>query len=186
MFGKFIWLKQKKTCIYLGFRVIYIQVVESGRKWVINRKEDVSMFIGEYQHSMDSKGRVIMPSKFRENLGSTFYVTKGMENCLFIFDNEEWEELATRINSMNQLSRKEARGFARLFYAGASNIEPDKQGRILLPQNLREYANIDKEVYIIGVAKRIEIWSKENWENYNDDDFLNYDTLTEKMADLNI
>lgn len=84
-------------------------MVESGRKWVTIPKEDDSMFIGEYQHSMDSKGRVIMPSKFRESLGPSFYVTKGMENCLFIFDNEEWEELATRINSMNQLSRKEAR-----------------------------------------------------------------------------
>ncbi len=145
-----------------------------------------SMFIGEYQHSMDAKGRVIMPSKFRDDLGSTFYVTKGMENCLFIFDNDEWDDLAVKINSMNQLSRKEARGFARLFYAGASAMETDKQGRILIPSNLREYAKLDKEVYIIGVAKRIEIWSKENWENYNDDDFLNYERLTEKMVDLNL
>lgn len=144
------------------------------------------MFIGEYNHKFDTKGRVMMPAKFREELGEVFYVTKGMENCLFVFDEMEWDKLGSEILSLNQLSRKENRGFARLFYAGASEISCDKQGRVLIPPNLREYANIDKEVYIIGVAKRIEIWSKESWEAYNDDEFLNYDTLTETMADLNL
>lgn len=127
-----------------------------------------------------------MPSKFREELGHSFFVTKGMENCLFVFDNDEWEELGEKINDSSQLSRKESRGFARLFYAGASNSSFDKQGRILIPNHLREYANITKDVVIIGVAKRIEIWAKESWDAYNNDEFLNYETLTEKMADLNI
>lgn len=144
------------------------------------------MYIGEYQNKMDEKGRVIMPSKFREELGHSFFVTKGMENCLFVFDNDEWEELGEKINDSSQLSRKESRGFARLFYAGASNSSFDKQGRILIPNHLREYANITKDVVIIGVAKRIEIWAKESWDAYNNDEFLNYETLTEKMADLNI
>lgn len=144
------------------------------------------MHIGEYQNKMDEKGRVIMPSKFREELGHSFFVTKGMENCLFVFDNDEWEELGEKINDSSQLSRKESRGFARLFYAGASNSSFDKQGRILIPNHLREYANITKDVVIIGVAKRIEIWAKESWDAYNNDEFLNYETLTEKMADLNI
>ncbi|MDO5718001.1 MAG: division/cell wall cluster transcriptional repressor MraZ [Tissierellia bacterium] len=144
------------------------------------------MFIGEYQHNMDSKGRVMIPSKFRDELGAVFYVTKGMENCLFIYEEEEWKALANKINAANQLSRKEARGFARLFYAGAINAELDKQGRILIPANLRNYAGIERETYILGVGNRIEIWSKENWDNYVNDDDLNYDNLTDKIMDLNI
>lgn len=144
------------------------------------------MFFGEYEHKCDSKGRVMMPSKFREQLSDTFFVTKGMEGCLFVYDEEEWEILATKINSMNQLSRKEARAFARLFYAGASNLQLDNQGRILIPANLRTYASIDKEVYILGIAKRIEIWSKERWEAYNDDESLNYEVLSDQLMDLDL
>ena len=144
------------------------------------------MFFGEYEHKCDSKGRVMMPSKFREQLSDTFFVTKGMEGCLFVYDEEEWEILATKINSMNQLSRKEARAFARLFYAGASNLQLDNQGRILIPAHLRTYAGIDKEVYILGIAKRIEIWSKERWEAYNDDESLNYEVLSDQLMDLDL
>ena len=144
------------------------------------------MFFGEYEHKCDSKGRVMMPSKFRDQLSDTFYVTKGMEGCLFIFDSEEWEILANKINSMSQLSRKEARAFARLFYAGASNLQLDKQGRILIPANLRTYAGISKDVYILGIAKRIEIWSKDKWEEYNNEEFLNYEALSDQLIDLDI
>lgn len=144
------------------------------------------MFIGEFQHNCDAKGRLMMPSKFREDLGQILYVTKGMENCLFVYDANEWELLANKINAMNQLSRKEARGFARLFYAGAAELEFDKQGRILIPANLREYAGIEKEVYVLGVAKRIEIWSKDRWEAYNNEESLNYEDLSENLTDLNV
>ncbi len=144
------------------------------------------MFFGEFNHKCDAKGRLIMPSKFRDQLDDVFYLTKGMENCLFIFSQDEWDKMAEKINEMGQLSRRKSRGFARLFYAGATDISLDKQGRILIPPNLREYGGIDSEVYILGVAKRIEIWSKENWEAYSDDDFLNYDNLTETMVDFNL
>lgn len=144
------------------------------------------MFFGEYQHKCDSKGRVMMPSKFREELSDTFYVTKGMEGCLFVFDEEEWTRLAGKINSMSQLSRKEARAFARLFYAGAGELKLDKQGRILIPSNLRQYADIKKDVYILGIAKRIEIWSKDRWEDYNASNFMDYDILSDQIMDLDI
>ncbi|WP_099203323.1 division/cell wall cluster transcriptional repressor MraZ [Miniphocaeibacter massiliensis] len=141
------------------------------------------MFIGEYQHNLDTKGRITLPSKFREELGEEFFITKGMDNCLFVYTQEEWIKMDEKINGL-KLSRKEARGIARLFYAGAINVSLDKMGRVLLPQTLRDYAKLKKEAVVIGVSSRIEIWDKESWENYNDDDELNYDILTEKMADI--
>jgi MraZ protein len=142
------------------------------------------MFIGEYRHTIDTKGRVMMPAKFREELGLSFYVTKGMDGCLFVYSELEWQKMDAKITSL-QLSRKEARGFSRLFYAGAMNTSLDRQGRVLIPQNLRDYSGIEKDVVIIGVSDRIEIWSQEKWDIYNDEEFLNYETLTEKMEDLN-
>ncbi len=141
------------------------------------------MFIGEYQHNLDTKGRITLPSKFREELGEEFFITKGMDNCLFVYTQEEWIKMDEKINGL-KLSRKEARGIARLFYAGAINVSLDKMGRVLLPQNLRDYATLEKEAVVIGVSSRIEIWDKTAWEAYNDDDDLNYDILTEKMADI--
>ena len=141
------------------------------------------MFIGEYQHNLDTKGRITLPSKFREELGEDFFITKGMDNCLFVYTQDEWVNMDEKINGL-KLSRKEARGIARLFYAGAINVSLDKMGRVLLPQNLRDYAKLGKEAVVIGVSSRIEIWDKEAWEAYNDDDELNYDILTEKMADI--
>ncbi len=141
------------------------------------------MFIGEYQHSIDDKGRVIMPSKFREDLGDKFFITKGMDNCLFVFPQEEWDRIDEKITAL-QLADKRARGLSRLFYSGAIDGSLDKQGRTLLPNNLREYAGITKDVVIIGVSKRVEIWDKEKWEEYNNNDTFNYDTLTETMIGL--
>lgn len=141
------------------------------------------MFIGEYNHTIDSKGRFIMPSKFRESLGKNIFITKGMDNCLFVFPEDEWDKMGEKISKL-KLSRKEARAFSRLFYAGAIDVELDKQGRILITQNLRDYASLKKEIVIIGVSSRIEIWDKDAWEEYNDDDFLDYDSLTESLADL--
>ncbi len=143
------------------------------------------MFIGEYQHNLDSKGRITMPSKFRDGLGKNFYITKGMDGCLFVFPEEQWIEMDKKINNL-RLSRKESRGIARLFYAGAIDVSLDKMGRVLLPGNLRQYASLDKEAIVIGVSTRVEIWDKDRWESYNDDEDFNYDILTEKMSDLDI
>lgn len=143
------------------------------------------MFIGEYQHNLDTKGRITMPSKFREELGNTFYITKGMDGCLFVFPEEEWIEMDKKIKGL-RLSRKDARGIARLFYAGAIDVSLDKMGRVLLPGNLRKYASLNKEAIVIGVSSRVEIWDKDRWQSYNDDEDFNYDILTESMADLDI
>ena len=142
------------------------------------------MFIGEFQHNLDSKGRITLPSKFRRELGNIFYITKGMDNCLFVFSEPEWNKIDEKISGL-KLSSRESRGLARLFYAGAIDTSLDKNGRVLLPQTLRDYANLKKEAIIIGVSSRVEIWDKESWEKYNNDENLNYDILTEKMTDVN-
>ena len=116
------------------------------------------MFIGEYQHTIDPKGRVILPAKFREELGEKFVVTKGLDNCLFVYPNEEWKNLEQKLRTL-PLTSKEARAFIRFFFAGAAECEVDKQGRILIPSNLREHAKLDKELVIIGVSTRVEIQS---------------------------
>jgi len=143
------------------------------------------MFIGEYQHTVDNKGRIIMPSKLRDDLGQNFIVTKGLDNCLFVYPMEEWKRLENKLRTL-PLTNKNARAFIRFFFAGATECSLDKQGRILIPNNLREYAKIIKDVVIIGVAERIEIWAKEEWTNYNSDDNLSYEDIDEKMAELGI
>ncbi|HOB20128.1 MAG TPA: division/cell wall cluster transcriptional repressor MraZ [Candidatus Atribacteria bacterium] len=143
------------------------------------------MFIGQYQHSIDPKGRVILPAKFREELGERFVVTKGLDHCLFVYPNDEWRNLEQKLRSL-PLTNKDARAFIRFFFAGAAECELDKQGRILLPSNLREYALLDKDLVIIGVSTRVEIWSKEAWEAYNSASELDHDSIVEKMAELGI
>ena len=143
------------------------------------------MFIGEYQHTIDNKGRVIMPSKFREDLGSNFIMTKGLDNCLFVYPIEEWQVLEEKLRSL-PLTNRDARAFVRFFFAGATECILDKQGRVLIPGNLREHAKLIKDAIIIGVAARIEIWSKEEWTAYNEDDRVSYDNIAEKMAELGI
>ncbi|AEV69003.1 division/cell wall cluster transcriptional repressor MraZ [Acetivibrio clariflavus] len=143
------------------------------------------MFYGEYQHSIDVKGRVIMPSKFRDGLGEKFIVTKGLDNCLFVYSLEEWSNLEAKLKSL-PFTDKDVRAFVRFFFAGATECETDKQGRILIPQNLREYAGLEKDVYIIGVSTRVEIWDKAKWENYSSDENMSPDNIAEKMAMLGI
>ena len=121
------------------------------------------MFMGEYNHSVDAKGRLIVPSKFREQLGNEFVVTKGLDGCLFVFDNSEWQAFAEKLRSLPMID-KEVRQFTRFFLAGAASVEVDKQGRILIPSVLREFADITKDAVLIGVGSRIEIWSKDRWE----------------------
>ena len=143
------------------------------------------VFIGEYQHILDPKGRVIMPSKFRDGLGDKFVVTKGLDHCLFVYPQNEWQELERKLRTL-PLTSKDARAFTRFFFAGATECELDKQGRILIPANLREYAELTKELVIIGVASRVEIWSKGKWDDYNDDANLDHQSIVEKMAELGI
>ncbi len=141
------------------------------------------MFMGEYNHTIDAKGRLIVPSKFREALGDTFVVTKGLDGCLFVYDNEEWQAFEEKLKSL-PITNKEARQFARFFLAGAAEVEVDKQGRILVPNILREFAQIRKYVLLIGVASRIEIWSKERFEGIAA--FEDMDEIAEHMAELGL
>ena len=126
-----------------------------------------------------------MPSKFREDLGYNFIMTKGLDNCLFVYPKEEWTILEGKLRLL-PLTNRDARAFVRFFFSGATECVLDKQGRVLIPNNLREHAKLIKEAVIIGVSTRIEIWSKEEWDAYNSDDNLSYDSIAEKMAELGI
>ena len=141
------------------------------------------MFMGEYNHTIDPKGRVIIPSKFREALGDDFVVTKGLDGCLFVYDMKEWNVFEEKLKSL-PITNKDARQFVRFFLAGAATVEVDKQGRILIPGVLRDFADLLKDVVLIGVASRVEIWSKERWDgtaNYDD-----MEEIAEHMADLGL
>ena len=141
------------------------------------------MFMGEYNHTVDAKGRLIVPSKFREALGSEFVLTKGLDGCLFVFPMKEWEAFEEKLRSL-PLIDKNARKFSRFFLAGASTCELDKQGRILVPGTLREFAQMDKEVVLTGMLDRIEVWSKEQWlENNAYDDM---DDIAQSMQELGL
>lgn len=142
------------------------------------------MFIGEYQHSLDSKNRIIVPSKLREGLGEKFIISKGLDGCLYAYPIEEWRKFEEKLKNL-PLTNRDARAFVRFFVAGATEVDTDKQGRGLIPANLREYAGIEKEIVTIGALNKIEIWSKEKWENYNESD-IDFDSIADKMGDLGI
>ena len=141
------------------------------------------MFMGEYNHTVDPKGRLIVPSKFREQLGSEFVVTKGLDGCLFVYPAEEWHNIEDKFRNISMTS-KDARKFSRFFFAGAAAVELDKQGRILLPAILREFAGIEKDSVLVGVGSRIEIWSKERWLEANT--FDDMEEIAEHMEGLGI
>lgn len=141
------------------------------------------MFKGEYNHTVDTKGRLIVPAKFREMLGDTFVVTKGLDGCLFVYPNEEWTNIENKFQEI-PLTTKDARKFSRFFFAGAADCEVDKQGRILIPSVLREFAGLKKEVVLVGVLNRIEIWSKERWLGENE--YEDMDEVAEHMAELGL
>jgi MraZ protein len=143
------------------------------------------LFYGEYQHSIDPKGRVIMPSRFREELGERFILTKGLDNCLFVYSLEEFGNFKEKLKALPMASA-DVRAFERFFFGGATECEVDKQGRILIPQNLRAYAGLEKELYVMGVSARVEIWDKDRWENYSSGEDLSPDKIAEKMALLGI
>ena len=141
------------------------------------------MFMGEYNHTIDAKGRLIIPARFRELLGEEFILTKGLDGCLSIYPMDAWEAFETKLRAL-PLTNKNARTFTRFFVAGATNCELDKQGRILLPQPLREFAQLDKDVVLSGNINRIEIWSKEKWAENNAYDDM--DDIAEQMTDLGL
>ena len=120
------------------------------------------MFMGEYNHTIDAKGRLIIPSRFRDLLGEEFVLTRGLDGCLSIYPMDEWAAFEEKLRAL-PLTNKDARTFSRFFVAGATNCELDKQGRILVPQTLREFAGLEKDVVLTGNLNRIEVWSKEKW-----------------------
>ena len=141
------------------------------------------MFMSEYNHSIDAKGRVIVPAKFREELGDSFVVTQGLDGCLFVFTNTEWANFEEKLISL-PLANKESRIFVRFFLAGATLAEVDKQGRILIPAVLREFAKLEKDVVLVGVGSRIEIWNKALWAEKNVYDDM--EEIAENMEGLGI
>lgn len=143
------------------------------------------MLIGEYEHSLDVKGRLIMPVKLRDDIGDKFIITKGLDGCLFGFSQSEWMNFEEKLKSL-PLTNKNARDFVRFFLSGAVECEIDKQGRFLVASNLREYASMEKEVVIIGVGTRIEFWSKDKWKKYNGCGNISADELAENMTILGI
>lgn len=143
------------------------------------------MFIGEYQHTLDTKGRMFVPAKFRDDLGDTFIVTLGLDNCLFVFPQEEFDRLKAKLDAIS-ITNKDARTFARFFFARASECEMDKQGRIMLPSTLREYAGLTKDVTVVGVSNRVELWNTEAWESTHSFENFSPDELSEKMELLGL
>lgn len=141
------------------------------------------MLIGEYEHTIDTKGRLSMPSKLRRDMGEAFIVTKGLDGCLFAFSQDEWKNFETKLKAL-PLSDKNARNFVRFFLAGATECEIDKQGRFLIPGNLREAAKLEKEAVIIGVGTRLEIWNKEIWASKDEE--ISADEIAENMTMLGI
>ncbi len=143
------------------------------------------MFMGEFQHSVDDKGRLIMPAKFRESLGDAFVVTRGLDECLFVYPKMEWNQLADKLRTLS-LMKSDARAFTRFFFSGASECEWDKQGRVTLPSNLREHAKLEKDCVVIGVSSRVEIWSKARWEQYVSQSETSFNEIAEKLVDFDL
>jgi MraZ protein len=151
-------------------------LIESGGK---------GMFMGEYHHSIDNKGRLIVPSKFREDLGEMFIITRGLDQCLFGYPLSEWAVIEEKLKGL-PLTKKDARAFTRFFFSGATESELDKQGRINIPAPLLSYAKLEKECVILGVSNRIEIWSKPIWEDYFAESEESFAEIAENMIGFDI
>lgn len=141
------------------------------------------MLLGEYKHSIDSKGRIIIPAKFREKLGEHFIVTRGLDGCLFGYSLEEWEKVEEKLQEL-PMAKRDARKFTRFFYSAATECKIDKQGRINLPQTLIDFAELEKTSYLIGVSNRMEIWSQEKWLNFTEEAETSYEDIAEDMIDF--
>ena len=138
------------------------------------------MFMGEYQHSIDAKGRMIVPAKFRESLGEHFVLTRGLDQCIFGYPMDEWRKLEEKLKDL-PMTKKDARAFARFFFSGATEVEVDKQGRINIPSTLIGYANLGKECVVLGVSSKIEIWAKDAWQQYFDQSAESFGDIAENL-----
>lgn len=141
------------------------------------------MFMGEYQHTVDTKGRLIVPSKFREPLLDGFVLTRGLDNCLFGYPLDEWKRLEEKLKAL-PVTKKDARAFTRFFFSGATEVDIDKQGRINIPASLLSFSKIEKECVVIGVSSRIEIWSKSLWEEYYEQSEQSFNDIAENIIDF--
>lgn len=141
------------------------------------------MFIGEYQHNVDDKGRIAIPSKFRGDLTKGAVVTRGLDRCLFVYTMEEWEKLAQKLVQL-PISQSKSRAFARLMLAGAMDVQLDKQGRIVLPEYLREYAGVTKKTVIAGLYNRLEIWEEASWQKYKTATEKESNDIAEALSEL--
>lgn len=143
------------------------------------------MFMGEYQHTIDEKGRLTIPAKFREGLGASFVLTRGLDQCLFAYPIEEWKVIEEKLKSL-PFTKADARAFTRFFFSGATECEWDKQGRVNIPLNLREHARLQKDCVVIGVSNRVEIWAKEQWEQYFQESESSFGDIAEKLVDFTL
>jgi len=143
------------------------------------------MFIGEFSHSLDTKGRVALPKKFRSDLEKGLVITKGLDNCLWIYTMQEWENLAKKLINL-PISQSDTRAFARMMLAGAMDVNLDSQGRVIIPEYLRTYANISKKVIIAGLYDRLELWDQNKWNDYKEKTENKVDELAERLGELGI
>ena len=145
------------------------------------------MFYGEYRHSLDRKGRLILPSKFRdvckENGVDKFFLTRGLDKCIFMFSGDEWRSTEGKFKAMS-FTKQESRSFNRMFFSGALDVAPDKQGRFILPDYLKDYAEIKRDTVIIGVSNRIEIWDKKRWDDFYSNSSGSFETIAENILNL--
>ncbi len=145
----------------------------------------MTMFMGEYQHQLDTKGRMIVPAKFRDELTEHFVITRGLDKCLFGYPLDEWKRIEEKLKTLS-ITKRDARKFMRLFFSGAVEVELDKQGRINIPKNLMEYAGLSKECTVIGVSTRIEIWDRSSWDNFYEDTEEHYEEIAEELIDFDL
>ncbi len=141
--------------------------------------------MGEYHHTVDIKGRMIVPSKFRDGLGESFVITRGLDQCLFVYPMSEWNVIEEKLKAL-PLTKKDARAFTRFFFSGATECEIDKQGRVNIATPLLQYAKLEKECVVIGVSNRIELWSKSIWENYVAEQEDSFEEIAENMIDFDL
>lgn len=143
------------------------------------------MFMGEFSHTIDPKGRLIVPAKLKAELGSSFVVTKGLDGCLFAYPDQEWKNIESHFREI-PLTTKDARKFTRFFFAGASRVDCDSQGRVLIPPTLREFAGLKKDVVLAGVMDRVEIWDKARWDDADSYEESDMDKIAEHMAEMGL
>ena len=148
-------------------------------------KSHIFMLLGEFKHNLDPKGRMAIPAKFRDKLTAGAIITRGIDSCLFVFANNEWEALAAKLIAL-PLAQANSRAFTRLMMAGASNVELDAQGRILIPDYLRKYAGLKKEVVVAGLYNRIEIWDESSWSTYKTRTESSSEAIAEQLGELGI